>query len=163
MRRSIHLTRGWIVENILILPLAILVAGVISYWALIIDRVPPILLTEGTIHPKTVIPGQTIHAMWRVDDLRSGPCSAVISREIIDSTNVVWRQADQQVLDVVYPHAEDFMSREMIVPFGAAWGNALYRVRACFRCQGLSLTQLVPVCRHWREIPFTISPPPKTD
>lgn len=159
MRAIHHVTRGWVVENILVLPLVILVTGIVSYWALVIDRIPPITLTEGVIAPKTVNPGERIFATWKVDDLRKGACSAVVSREIIDSTNVVWRQPNQQIIDVLFPENEDFIARETIIPFGAAWGDALYRVRACFRCSGVSLTSVFPVCKQWREVPFTVSPP----
>lgn len=148
----------WVFENVFYFPVVIAVAGFLYYWATIVDRRPPIALSDGTITPLEVEPGAYITPRWAMDRIREQPCSFVLSREIVDSTNVVWRKADQQISDYVYPD-DKFIARPMQVPFGAAWGPARYHLVMCFRCQGLSATRAFPACIRWPELPFEIAKP----
>ena len=154
--------RQWIAENFLIMPGIALVVAAIAYWAMVVDRQPPIDLSEGRIVPQNAKPGDDITALWRLDRMRKQSCSSVISRYIVDSTNVVWRKVPQQIYDRSYPTSE-LIGRTIQVPFAAAWGPARYRIEACFRCNGISLTRWFPVCVQEDDLPFEIIPPPKRD
>lgn len=153
--------RRWIAENFLVLPLIALVAGMAAYWVMILDRVPPIDLTEGRIVPSKVLPGADVTAFWEIDRLRPGTYSVVLTRVIIDSTGVVWRKEPQYVYERAYPPDRETIARSIQVPFAAAWGSARYRVEACFRKYGFSLTQFFPICVQEDDLPFEIMPPPK--
>ena len=150
--------KAWVAENILILPIIALLAGAITYWLLIVDRAQPVDLENGYIIPQSVTPGERISAQWTLIRQRNSVCSGILSRSIVDSTNVVWRQADQSVYDRVYP-SHELIAKEIIVPFGASWGPAKYRLQLCFRCEGLSLTRQFPVCWSEPDLPFSIVPP----
>lgn len=151
--------RAW--ENYLAVPAAAAVAGAVSLWALFLDRVPPFSLTEGEITPTAVRGGETISARWRVTLTRDAPYSQVCTREIIDSLGT-FRRVDEQERESILPPKENYIARSVNVPFEAAWGRAYYRQSCCYEFEGISLTQIFPICIRRPIIPFQILPPAKT-
>lgn len=146
-------------ENFILVPLIAILTGLIAYWAIDLDRDPPLELSNGVPTPSRVVPGGSIKVQWKTERLRTGPCRVTVTREIIDSTRVVWRKERQEIYDTAYSDAES-IGGSLMIPFGASWGEAEYKLQACYRCYGLSLTQWVPACTEFGPVQFEIVPPP---
>jgi hypothetical protein len=146
-----------LVENWIIVPLAIAASGAMFYWAMVLDRVPPIIMSEGEIIPAKVKGGEPITARWRIDKTRDVSYSQQCTRDIIDSLGH-FRRVDEQERAGVMPPLENNISRSVIVHFDAAWGKAYYRQQCCYEIEGLSLTRMFPICVRRPELPFEILP-----
>lgn len=145
------------IENWLIVPLAVVVSLIVAYWAMVIDRIPPIELSEGEIIPPRVKGGEPITARWRIETYRNASYSQQCTREIVDSLNT-FRRVDEQERAGVMPPMENYIARSVFVPFDTAWGKAHYRQQCCYQVEGISLTGLFPICVRRPELPFEILP-----
>jgi len=154
-------SRWWVVENIGIVPLAVIVASVAAYWALVIDRLPPIELSEGRIVPAVARPGEVIHPIWSLKVLRKQPCSGAFTRYVVDGRRKVHYEAQQIIRDKIYAD-EPALTRPFNLSYDAQWGedgSASYHIEGSFRCSGLSLTRLFPIHVSWPALPFRIVAP----
>ena len=149
----LYARRHW--DNLVIVPLACAIFGSIAFWALIYDRQPPIVLSEGKVSPQKVAPGELITTTWQVTVNRSNACQSIAYRDIVDGQHVAWTVA----LHPRMPNQIGTYSRHIAIPNGAAPGKATYRLRACYSCTGISLTRIFPVCTQWPDLPFEIVAP----
>ena len=152
-------TKAWIAENFLFVPVVALVAIVATHLIFVVDRTPPIRLTNGVVIPEKVHPGATISTDWKLERIRDGAWSSVLSREIIDGRNKVTRLDSQIISDVVFP-SNPWITKSTNIPYDAQYGSAKYRLVGCYRSQGFSLTRWFPVCVQWPELRFEIVPKP---
>jgi len=150
-------TRASVIENFVAVPLSVVVAGSFAIWAFVLDRTPPLSLSEGEITPHEVVGGGSITARWRITVQRSSTYSQVCTREIVDSLNTVYR-VNEQTADGVSPPEESHIARSVRIPFGVAWGPAYYRQQCCYQFDGASLTALFPVCVRRPPLSFEILP-----
>jgi hypothetical protein len=150
-------TKEWVVENLLLIPAFMLAVAFGAWWLLVLDREPPIRLSEPVVSPSKVKPGGEVVVTWKLDRRRSGSFQGIITREIVDSTQVVWRVQEQVVYEAGLP-PEGRIAKAVTVPFAAAWGPAQYRLQACWR-GAVSLTRVVPLCVEYPPVPFEIVPP----
>lgn len=144
-------------ENWLVVPLAVVAGLVIAYWAIVADRIPPLVLTEGEIITKAAHRLEPITARWRVDRTRNVAYSQTCERHVIDSLGTFHRVDEQEITNTAPPLA-DYIARSVNIPVGASWGPAYYRQQCCYEIEGLSLTRLFPICVRRPELPFEVLP-----
>ena len=147
---------SWLAENFLAVPLVAGISAFAVYWAVVIDRIPPVSISNGTVLPQQVKRGEVITTSWDWAITRKGQCSATISRLVIDSQKTAHRRDDDKVDNVLIDTPR--MSGGVNVPFAASWGPAYYRSLPCYRCDGLSLTRVFPICVQRPDLPFMIVP-----
>ena len=158
MRNAIvqALRNPWI-ENWLLIPGIVAIASCAAWWAMIYDRIPPIVLYDGRIEPQRVTTFGFVTARWRVDVVSSGAWSATVNRDIRDYAGTWYRVDQQDVKDANVPDGA-MLARTTQVPRAAAWGPAEYYLSACYRKNGFSLTPIWPVCVQWPALSFEIVP-----
>lgn len=144
------------IENWLIVPIVTAAVGAFAWWAMVYDRAPPILLSDGVIEPQKAAPLGFITARWRVEVLREGVWSATVNRDVRDGAGTWWRIDQQEVRDALIPGS--MLARSTQLPRGIAWGPAKYHLTGCYRKSGFSLTPIWPVCIEWPTLPFEVIP-----
>lgn len=145
------------IENWLIVPTVAVAVGIFAFWAMVLDREPPIWLSDGRIEPQRIQPGGHLTARWKVEVLRQGQWSATINRDVSDAVGTWWRVDQQEVRDVMITPTG--LARTTQLPFAISWGPAKYRLSGCYRNSGFSLTPIWPVCIQWPALPFQVIPP----
>lgn len=157
---SIVRSHARVIENWIAVPLTIVIGAIVAYWAMVLDRIPPIVLADGEVVPQNVRGGEPITARWRIDKTRNASYKQQCSREIVDSLGT-FRRVDEQERAGVMPPMVNYIARSVNVPFDASWGRAYYRQQCCYEIEGLSLTRFFPICTRRPELPFNILPSPK--
>ncbi|MEP9376222.1 hypothetical protein ABLE91_05890 [Aquabacter sp. CN5-332] len=134
-----------------------LVAGATGAYlcSLVIDREPPVIVTDSRLITPQVEPGGTLKV--EVEIFRTRRCETSIDRFIFDS------QGGRHILEPLElrsaggARGEERYTNLIPVPLDAAPGPARYRSSATYRCNPLH--RLSPITAEPREVQFEIMPP----
>jgi hypothetical protein len=117
-------TKFQIFYRIFFLILAAIIATVFGYWTA--DRTPPVVRIDGGILPSAVKPGDVALVKFTLKQKSSRDCPAVITREITDSHNLVYRLAEIPATYSAPNGDRENFTREVTIPRGIAFGPAKY-------------------------------------
>jgi hypothetical protein len=156
--------KGWIAENLVVLPAAATAAAVGIWWFTVVDRIPPIEFGPSAVRPAVAHRGDWVRVTAEIRHLRQRTCERDVTRQLISSDGAWIPRGTDAVREGRLAPEQNMLAAEILIPYTMSWGPGRYWVQTCFRdCDGLSLTWLWPICPSPRSAPIEIRCNPASD